>query len=42
MNNVFASGIPPLFGLIIEEFHCTAEQASLLASYAQLTLGLAV
>jgi hypothetical protein len=42
MNNVFAAGIPPLFGLIIKEFHCNSQQVSQLASYTILALGLAV
>lgn len=42
MGNVFAAGISPLFGLIIEEFHCSTDEASRLASYALLMLGLSV
>jgi hypothetical protein len=42
MGNVFAAGVPPLFGLFIQEFHCTIDEASRLATYALLTLGLAV
>ncbi|PVH68841.1 putative MFS transporter [Cadophora sp. DSE1049] len=40
MGNVFAAGISPFFGLLIQEFHCSPEQASRLASYALLALGL--
>ncbi|KUJ16924.1 MFS general substrate transporter [Mollisia scopiformis] len=40
MGNVFAAGISPLFGLVIKEFHCSVDQASRLASYALLMLGL--
>ncbi|KAF4625224.1 hypothetical protein G7Y89_g12948 [Cudoniella acicularis] len=40
MGNVFAAGISPLFSLLIEEFHCSIDQASRLASYALLMLGL--
>ncbi|KAM3070204.1 hypothetical protein ACMFMF_008557 [Clarireedia jacksonii] len=40
MGNVFAAGISPLFSLLIEEFHCSVDQASRLASYALLMLGL--
>jgi hypothetical protein len=42
MGNVFAAGVPPLFGLLIEEFHCTIDEASHLPTYALLTLGLIV
>lgn len=42
MNNFFAAGIPPLFGLIIKEFHCTSQEVSQLSSYALLMLGVAV
>jgi hypothetical protein len=42
MGNVFAAGISPLFGLLIEEFHCSVDQASRLATYALLMLGLSV
>ncbi|KAH8700320.1 major facilitator superfamily domain-containing protein [Talaromyces proteolyticus] len=41
MNNVFAAGIAPLFGLIMEEFHCDLQQVSQLSSYTLLMLGLA-
>ncbi|KAH6669059.1 putative MFS transporter [Halenospora varia] len=40
MGNVFAAGISPLFGLLIQEFHCSVDEASRLASYALLMLGL--
>jgi MFS family permease len=40
MGNVFAAGISPLFSLLIEEFHCSVDQASRLATYALLMLGL--
>lgn len=42
MGNVFAAGISPLFALLIEDFHCTINEASHLASYALLMLGLSV
>ena len=42
MGNVFAAGISPLFGLLIEEFHCSTDQASHLAPYALLMLGVSV
>ncbi|RYC85897.1 hypothetical protein BFJ63_vAg11206 [Fusarium oxysporum f. sp. narcissi] len=40
LGNVFASGISPLFGLIMQEFHCTENEASQLGTYVLLTLGL--
>jgi MFS family permease len=40
MGNVFAAGISPLFGLLIQEFHCSINEASRLATYALLMLGL--
>ncbi|KAF9775529.1 hypothetical protein IL306_006354 [Fusarium sp. DS 682] len=40
LGNVFASGITPLFGLIMQEFHCTENEASQLGTYVLLTLGL--
>ncbi|KAH7304643.1 putative MFS transporter [Rhexocercosporidium sp. MPI-PUGE-AT-0058] len=40
MGNIFAAGISPLFGLLIAEFHCSVEEASRLATYALLMLGL--
>ncbi|EWZ94050.1 hypothetical protein FOWG_04431 [Fusarium oxysporum f. sp. lycopersici MN25] len=40
LENVFASGISPLFGLIMQEFHCTENEASQLGTYVLLTLGL--
>lgn len=42
MGNVFASGLPPLFGSLIMDLGCTIEEASLLPGYALLALGLAV
>jgi hypothetical protein len=42
LGNAFAAGVPPLFGLLIEEFHCTTNEASRLATYALLMLGVAV
>lgn len=42
VTNAFISGISPLFGLIIADFHCTPNDAAQLASYAVLTLGSAV
>lgn len=42
MGNFFAAGISPLFGLLIMEFDCSVDQASRLASYALLMLGLSV
>jgi hypothetical protein len=42
LGNVFAAGVPPLFGLLIEEFHCSIDEASRLATYALLMLGVAV
>jgi len=42
LGNAFAAGITPLFQLVIEEFHCTAEEASQLSTYALLALGLSV
>ncbi|KAH8671768.1 major facilitator superfamily domain-containing protein [Tricladium varicosporioides] len=40
MGNVFAAGISPLFGLLVQEFHCSVDEASRLASYALLMLGI--
>jgi hypothetical protein len=42
MGNVFAAGISPLFAILISEFHCSVDEASWLASYALLMLGLSV
>lgn len=42
LGNVFAAGVPPLFSLLIEEFHCTSDEASRLPIYALLMLGVAV
>ncbi|EED16272.1 MFS transporter, putative [Talaromyces stipitatus ATCC 10500] len=41
MGNIFTSGIPPLFSLLIEDFHCSANEAAHLTTYALLMLGLA-
>ncbi|TVY54143.1 putative MFS-type transporter [Lachnellula cervina] len=41
LGNVFAAGVPPLFSLLIEEFHCTSDEASRLPIYALLMLGVA-
>ncbi|KFZ25400.1 hypothetical protein V502_00121 [Pseudogymnoascus sp. VKM F-4520 (FW-2644)] len=41
MGNVFAAGVSPLFGLMIKEFHSSVDEASRLATYALLVLGLA-
>ncbi|KAH8654331.1 major facilitator superfamily domain-containing protein [Ilyonectria robusta] len=40
LGNVFAAGISPLFGLIMQEFHCTENEASQLGTYVLFTLGL--
>lgn len=42
MGNVFTAGIPPLFSLLIEEFHCSTNEAAHLTTYALLMLGVAV
>lgn len=42
LGNMFAAGITALFGLIIQDFHCTVVEASRLSSYALLALGLSV
>ncbi|KAF4998936.1 hypothetical protein FDECE_11650 [Fusarium decemcellulare] len=39
LGNAWCSGLPPVFGLIIQEFHCSQSEASNLATYALLTLG---
>ncbi|GAM38203.1 MFS transporter [Talaromyces pinophilus] len=41
MGNVFAAGVPPLFSLLIEDLHCSTNQAAHLTTYALLMLGLA-
>ncbi|KAH7255093.1 major facilitator superfamily domain-containing protein [Fusarium redolens] len=40
LGNTWASGLSPVFGLIIQELHCSQTQASDLATYALLALGL--
>ncbi|KAH6661204.1 major facilitator superfamily domain-containing protein [Truncatella angustata] len=40
LGNAFAAGVPPLFGLIIEEFDVTTEQVSGLSTFVLLALGL--
>ncbi|RGP72624.1 hypothetical protein FLONG3_6632 [Fusarium longipes] len=40
IGNAWCSGLSPIFGLIIQEFHCSQDQASNLATYALLALGL--
>jgi hypothetical protein len=42
MENVFAAGLAPLFGSIIENLGCTTTEASHLPSYAMLGLMMAV
>lgn len=42
LGNMFAAGVTPLFGLIIEDFHVSANEVSTLSSYALLALGLSV
>lgn len=42
MGNVFASGVTALFELIIPDLRCTIVEASSLATYALLALGLSV
>ncbi|RYC80728.1 hypothetical protein BFJ63_vAg16387 [Fusarium oxysporum f. sp. narcissi] len=37
---MYASGVSPLFELIIKDLHCTQQQASELTTYVLLTLGL--
>ncbi|KUL88784.1 hypothetical protein ZTR_03523 [Talaromyces verruculosus] len=41
MGNVFAAGVPPLFSLLIEDLHCSPNEAAHLTTYALLMLGLA-
>ncbi|KAF5707351.1 major facilitator superfamily transporter [Fusarium globosum] len=40
LGNAWAAGLSPVFGLIIQELHCTQDQASNLPTYALLALGL--
>ncbi|RGP70035.1 hypothetical protein FSPOR_4327 [Fusarium sporotrichioides] len=40
LGNAWASGLSPIFGLIIQEFHCSQDQASNLSTYALMALGL--
>ncbi|CAG9957087.1 unnamed protein product [Clonostachys rosea f. rosea IK726] len=40
LGNAFAAGAPPLFSLIIQEFHITQDEASQLSTYVLLTLGI--
>ncbi|KAB5550742.1 major facilitator superfamily domain-containing protein, partial [Coniochaeta sp. 2T2.1] len=40
IGNVFGAGISSLFGLIMQEFHCTENEVSQLGTYVLLTLGL--
>ncbi|KAF4335213.1 hypothetical protein FBEOM_10957 [Fusarium beomiforme] len=40
LGNAWCSGLSPIFGLIIQELHCTQTQASNLPTYALLALGL--
>ncbi|KAL7768570.1 hypothetical protein ACKLNR_002871 [Fusarium oxysporum f. sp. zingiberi] len=40
LGNAWASGLSPVFGLIIQELHCSQTQASNLPTYALLALGL--
>ncbi|RFN50608.1 hypothetical protein FIE12Z_5111 [Fusarium flagelliforme] len=40
LGNAWCAGLSPLFGLIIQELHCSQSQASNLVTYALLTLGL--
>lgn len=42
MGNVFSAGITPLFSLLIKDFGCTIDEASNLASFALLMLGMSV
>jgi hypothetical protein len=42
MNNFFAAGVTPLFGLFIREWVISINQASVTPSYAVLALGLSV
>ncbi|VTO81496.1 unnamed protein product [Fusarium graminearum] len=40
LGNAWCSGLSPIFGLIIQDLHCSQTQASALATYALLALGL--
>ncbi|KAF4448968.1 hypothetical protein F53441_7618 [Fusarium austroafricanum] len=40
LGNAWCAGLSPVFGLIIQELHCSQSQASNLVTYALLTLGL--
>ncbi|KIX09238.1 uncharacterized protein Z518_00317 [Rhinocladiella mackenziei CBS 650.93] len=40
LGNAYAAGVPPLFQLIIEDFHVSQEAASQLSTYVLLALGL--
>ncbi|KAF9889641.1 hypothetical protein FE257_007149 [Aspergillus nanangensis] len=40
MGNFYAAGVTPLFQYIVVDLNCTVEEASWLASYTVLTLGL--
>jgi hypothetical protein len=42
MNNFWAAGVTPLFGLYIEEWGISIDQAAIIPSYAVLALGLSV
>lgn len=42
MGNVFAAGVSPMFTLLIEDLHCSTNQAAHLTTYALLMLGLSV
>jgi hypothetical protein len=42
LGNMFAAGITPLFGLIIEDLGVSTVKVSKLSSYAVLALGLSV
>jgi hypothetical protein len=42
MNNFFAAGVTPLFGLLIREWGISINQASAIPSYAVLAMGLSV
>ncbi|EKG14377.1 Major facilitator superfamily [Macrophomina phaseolina MS6] len=41
MGNVFAAGISPLIGPVVQDLHCTQTEASRLPGYALLMLGVA-
>ncbi|KAH6950924.1 major facilitator superfamily domain-containing protein [Fusarium avenaceum] len=40
LGNAWCSGLSPIFGLIMQDLHCSQSQASDLATYALLSLGL--